>query len=74
MAGALGGGDWAALGDGVGTGARASGAGGAACTGGGLVDASNCCGVRMSTDTRSSSSRFGGFGNGIKASVAASSV
>ncbi|WP_184874410.1 hypothetical protein [Mesorhizobium sangaii] len=59
---------------GGGTAAGALGSAGVTGAGGGLVAASNCCGVRMSTDTRSSSSRLGRFGNGIRASVAASSV
>ncbi len=39
-----------------------------------MVEASNCCGVRMSTDTRSSSGRFVRFGIGIKASIAANNA
>lgn len=72
MAGATG--DRGALG--VGAGAAGMGAPGASAGGkGGLVEASNCCGVRMATDTRSSSSRrFGGFGSGINITVAASSA
>jgi hypothetical protein len=60
---------------GDGAAARASGIAGAAGIGGRLVEASNCRGVRMSTDIRSSScGRFGSFGNGIKARIAANSA